>query len=300
MMRAGLRAAGVAARRMGWRGALPLAAALGASGCERVVGLEIPEGPRRLVVEGRLERVIGNVSGGQVILLSTTAPYFSATLPPAATGAVVTVSDSRGRVVPFLESAPGRYTTQALEVVVGEAYTLSIRWNGDEYRASEVARPTVPIDSLYFAPPQPGRFSGTGGVRATIDLRDTRGVRNWYLWDQFVDGVRQLGPDSTFKYRIVAPDDAFDGLDIAGFQPYEGVQIPVGAEVLMRQVGLSEAMYRYYLALSDQVSADGSPFAVPPASVRGNVANVTDPSRFALGYFHAAEVSERRATRTQE
>ena len=91
--------------------------------------------------------------------------------------------------------------------------------------------------------------------------------------------------------------DAVDGLAIHGFQPYEGIDIPVGSTVVMRQIGLSERMFRYYFAFSDQVSADGSPFAVPPASIRGNVSNVTDPSRFPLGYFHAAEVAEARVIR---
>jgi extradiol dioxygenase family protein len=182
---------------------------------------------------------------------------------------------------------------------VGATYALAILWDGQRFEGRSIAHAVAPIDSLYFDPPKPGRFSGTGGVRATIDLADPAGRRDFYLWDQFVDGVRALGPDSTFRYRVIAPDDAVDGLRIRGFQPYEGIDIPVGSTVVMRQIGLSEEIYRYYFALSDQVSADGSPFAVPPASVRGNVANVTDPSRFPLGYFYAAEVSEARATRRQ-
>ena len=41
--------------------------------------------------------------------------------------------------------------------------------------------------------------------------------------------------------------------------------------------------------------AYGSPFAVPPASRRGNVANLTRPAEPALGYFLAVEVHERTA-----
>jgi len=264
--------------------------------CERVVDLDLAEGTRRLVIEGRLERVIGNVSTHQAIRLSTTSPYFSDEVQPPATGAVVQVSDDAGHTVTFNETGPGRFETDLLEVVIGTRYTLRITWNGEEYESSEVAQPVTPIIDLYFDPPKPGRFSGEGGVRATIDLADPAAVENYYLWDQFIDGVRVLGPDSTFRYRVVAYDDAFDGITIRGFQPYEGIDIPPGATVLMRQVGLSEDMYRYYFALSDQVSSDGSPFAVPPASVRGNVANVSDPLHYPLGYFHAAEVAEQRRT----
>jgi hypothetical protein len=265
--------------------------------CERVVDLDVPEGPRRLVIEARLERVIGRVSGNQAITLTTTAPYFGDAAPPPATGATVRVTDDAGAVVAFVESTPGRYTTDQLIIRIGVAYRLSISYQGQTYESTETAKSVAPIDSLYLESPRPGRFSGTEGVRATIDLVDPPGLGNFYLWDQFIDGVRVLGPDSSFKYRMVAMDDAVDGLTIAGFQPYEGIDIPVGSTVVMRQIGLSERMFRYYFAFSDQVSSDGSPFAVPPASIRGNVSNVTDPSRFPLGYFHAAEVAEKSVTR---
>ena len=200
----------------------------------------------------------------------------------------------------FGESAvAGTYATDRLVITAGRRYTLSINFESQQYQATEQAQPVVPIDSLYFDAPKPGRFSGTGGLRATIDLVDTPNVRNFYLWDQFVDGVRQLGPDSSFKLRVAALDDGFDGLPITGFQPYEGIDIRPGSTVLMRQIALSENMYRYYFALSDQVGADGSPFSVPPSSVRGNIANRTDPSRLPLGYFYVSEIAEARATRTK-
>ena len=278
------------------RACLPLVLVLAA--CERVVGLDVPEGPRRLVIEARLERVIVRVNGNQSITLTTTAPYFGDAPPPPATGATVRVADDAGAVVTFVESAPGRYTTNQLIVRIGAEYLLTITFEGQNYESTEVAQTVAPIDSLYLESPKPGRFSGTDGVRATIDLVDPPGLGNFYLWDQFIDGVRVLGPDSSFKYRMVAMDDAVDGLTITGFQPYEGIDIPVGSTVLMRQIGLSERLFRYYFAFSDQVSSDGSPFAVPAASVRGNVSNVTDPRRFPLGYFSVAEVAEATATRS--
>jgi hypothetical protein len=267
------------------------------TGCERVVDLQVTEGPKRLVVEARLERVLGRVRGDQAITLRTTAPYFTSAAPPPARGAVVRVSDDAGRETIFTESSPGTYTTSQLVVNAGTRYTLSILYEGQRYQAADTAHTVAAIDSLYFEKPKPGRFSGTGGMRATIDLRDPPGERNFYLWEQYVDGVRQLGPDTSFKYRVVANDDAFDGIAITGFQPYEGVNVPAASQVLIRQIALSEAIYRFYFAFSDQVSADGSPFSVPPASVRGNVANLTDPTRFPLGYFYASEVAEARATR---
>ena len=275
-----------------------LPCALLLTACERVVEVDIDEGPRRLVVEARLERILGNVTGAQAIRLSTTGSYFSNALPPAARGATVRVTDNLGNAFPFTESStPGTYVSTALTVERGRAYTLRIDWEGQRFEGTEQTMTVTPIDSIYFEAPKPGRFSGEDGVRATIDTRDPAGEKNFYLWDQFVDGRRLLGPDSSFKLRIIAPDDAVDGKPVLGFQPYEGIDIPVGSSVVVRQVGISESTYRYYFALSDQVSADGSVFSVPPASIRGNVANVSNPRQPALGYFYVSEVSEARAVR---
>ena len=273
-----------------------LAALAGAGACERVVALDLAQAPSRLVVEARLERVLGASGHPQVITLSTTAPYFSGSAPPPARGAVVRVTDDLGRVTAFAEGEPGRYGA-TLMVERGRRYTLRIDVAGERYEAVEATQTVPPIDSLYFMAPKPGRFSGTGGVRATIDLVDPAGVRNFYLWEQWVGGVRQLGPDSTVKLRVIAPDDALDGRPVKEFQPFEGIDIPLGSAVLVRQVALSEATYRYLYALNDQLGQGGSLFAVPPASVRGNVANRTAPDRPALGYFAVGEVAEARATR---
>lgn len=265
------------------------------SGCERVIDLNLPEGDRLLVVEARLERVLDSISGDQTITLSTTGSYFKPLSPNPARNAVVHVTDDSGVIADFRESSPGTYTTSALTVDRNRTYVLSIDWNGQHYEATEKTQPVPDIRRLYFTDPKPGRFSGDEGVRATIDFQDRAGERNYYLWDQYVNGVHQLGPDSTVKLRVTATDEGYDGLVIRGFQPYEGVIIPVGAGVLLRQIALSEQMYRYYLALSDQVGQDGSPFSVPPSSLRGNVANRTDRSRPALGYFYVSEVAEARA-----
>ena len=85
-----------------------------------------------------------------------------------------------------------------------------------------------------------------------------------------------------------------DGKAVTQFQPYGGMVVKPGDRVEVRQISLSEEGYRYYVALTDQVTNDGSPFAVSTASVRGNVANLTRPSRRALGYFMAGEVSSVR------
>ncbi|MEO7999305.1 MAG: hypothetical protein ABI852_17780, partial [Gemmatimonadaceae bacterium] len=89
---------------------LCLCAAISLAACERVVDLQIPNGPRRLVVEARLERALDFSAAAQVIKLSTTADYFSGEYPPAASGATVRVTDDLNRITTFAETGtPGLY-----------------------------------------------------------------------------------------------------------------------------------------------------------------------------------------------
>lgn len=267
--------------------------------CERVVELNLPEAPRRLVVAARLERFISSGASLQGLTLSTTADYFTGELPPPATGAVVRVTDDQNRVNVFVETiTPGFYQTLTPMLISrGRTYTLTIDFEGQHYVAHDSTRQVPAINSLYFDTPAAGRYAGTEGLRATINFVDPANVRNFYLWEQIVNGVPQTGPDTTVKMRLIGTDQIYNGLPVDGFQPFEGIDIPLNAIVTVRQIAISEAMYRYYFALNDQLAGDGSPFAVPPASVRGNVQNTTNPSLPALGYFYASEVSVRTTTR---
>lgn len=269
--------------------------------CERVVDLNLPEAPRRLVVEARLERALDFTPQTQSIKLSTTSDYFSGEFPPPATGAAVSVTDDLNRTTVFTETATaGTYQAPATFVVGrGRTYTLSINWEGQRYVAKDSTRQVPRINSLYFDTPQAGRYSGTEGFRASINFVDPANVQNYYLWEQFVNGVRQTGPDTIVKLRVIGTDQIYNGKPVDGFQPFEGIDIPLDAAVIVRQIAISEATYRYYLALNEQLSSDGSPFAVPPANVRGNVQNTTNIPLPALGYFYVSEVSSRLATRQQ-
>lgn len=269
---------------------------LGLGACEKVVEMDLPEGAKQLVVEARIERIHGVVSGSQRFRLSTTDAYFSDSAPPPVVGATVRVTDDAGRTVVFTESrfTPGLYGTESLRAEVGRIYTLHIDYQGERYEATDTLLAVAPIDTLYFAP-QNVVSGTTEGVRATIDFQEPGGVRNFYLWDQYVNDTRLLTSYSEYRVRVVGTDDGFDGRLVQQYQPYEGKELPSDVDVLVRQISLSESAYRYYRALSDQSSNDGSPFAVPLGSVRSNIANLTNPKHRPLGYFMASEVAEARA-----
>ncbi len=272
-----------------------------AMGCERVVDITVPTMAPRLVVSGRLELVRGAPSGRQVITLTTSTAYFEPAGPLPARSAEVQVTDGRGITTRFREeaNAPGVYITDSLVPVLYRRYTLRVRWNNETYEGSDSLLPVTPIDSFYFrertglfAPPDVAREPGP---RATVDFRDPPGVENYYVWDQFVDGRRLVEADTAFRYRPMERDAFFNGALVRGYQPYSGIVLRSGQTVRLRHMSLSEQGYRYYLTLNNVSLGDGSPFSTPPASLRGNVANVSRPTESALGYFLAAEVDERTA-----
>lgn len=269
--------------------------AVAGAGCTRVVELDLPEGPRRLVVEGRLELRVGDQLGDQVIHLTTTDAFTNTTAPPPATGAVVRVTDDAGQTFSFAEltSSPGRYATTGLVPLVGARYTLTLDFEGDRYQASHQLLAVAPIDSLYFVYEEEGLAQGDSGFRATIDYTDPVGSGNFYLWELIVDGKQRIAADPGLRFRAIGEDRFYDGGQVVGYQPYDEEVVEPGQIVTVRQIALSEAAYRYYFALFEQTTGTGGPFSVPPASVRGNITNLTNPGRFPLGYFLTAQVRER-------
>ncbi len=271
--------------------------------CERVVGLKVTEGPILLVVEARLEvrrlpeRPAGPALSPQAIRLTTTAPYFTNAAAPPARGAVVQVIDDAGRSVsmPEVAGTPGTYATSDLPIAVGRRYTLRIQWGGDQYEATELVHAAVPIDSLYFVP-RPNQSPATDGLRATIDAVDPPAVANYYLWEQWVDGARQVSPDTATRARAFSDDAILNGRVVRRYQPYIDIRVRSGQVVQLRQYAISSAAYAYYFAFNGEISGDGSPFALPSANLRGNVSNRTNARKRALGYFIAAEYSERIRT----
>jgi len=268
--------------------------------CERVVGLKVTDGPELLVVEARLEvrrvqeRPAGPVLNPQVIRLTTTAPYFTNAAAPPARAAAVQVVDDEGRSVLMAEvtGTPGTYAASDLPIVVGRQYTLRIQWQGDQYEAAEMVQAAVPIDSLYFVP-RPNQSAATEGLRATIDAVDPPAATNFYLWEQWVDGVRQVSPDTGTRTRSIADDELLNGRVVRRFQPYIDIRVRSGQVVQLRQFAISRSAYNYYFAFNGEISGDGSPFSFPSANLRGNVRNTTNPRKRALGYYIAAEYSER-------
>ena len=266
------------------------------TGCERVVSIDVEEGPERLVVEGRIERHQDQTDVVQSIRLTTTDAFFSNARTPPANEAEVTVSDNVGNRYLFLESRgePGLYQNEEIRPTVGRIYTLEILYRGELYRASEELLPVAPIDSIYQKFNKGNAFEDEG-VRVKIDYQDVAGWVDYYLWEQFADGVSLAKPDPGNSLNFVGSDEFYDGQKIVGFEPNEEAPLKPGQLIEVRQIALSEQAFEFYFLLFQQ-TGQNSIFPVPAALIRGNVENTTNPAHYPLGYFGASEVDVAQLT----
>ena len=268
--------------------------------CDEEVSLDLASPPERLVVEGRIELIAGKVAHEQQLILSTLNDFFDQGQTPRVTNAQVNVTDGSGAKHTYTPdpNTPGRYTNNTIRPKIGEAYTLSILWNGQQYEAVETLAAVAPLDSVYQKFEEENTFED-GGLKIAIDFQDPVGVSNYYFWELFRDGENLLTADPGNSNNVVARDRFWDGEPIEGYIPNEEVTVEPGQTITVRHMGISKDAYDYLFLLFEQTGQTGQLIDVPPALIRGNIRNLTDPDNLAMGYFGASQVDQLQYTVAQ-
>lgn len=275
-------------------GALAFYISLLLTGCDEEVDVTLPPTPDRLIVEGRVEKIKGVTDYEQRITLSLLNDFFDQSQTPRVSDATVEVRDSQGNIYSYIhnESTPGQYVNTQLRGETGETYTLSILWNGQVFEATETLKSVPELEAVYQQFEEENVFED-GGIKVAIDFTDPAGEDNYYFWELFSGGVNTIQADPGNSGNVIAKDEFWDGQKIEGYFPNEEKAFTPGDEVVIRHIGISEATYDYLFLLFEQTGQTGQLIDVPPALIRGNIRNLTDPDNFAMGYFGASEVDER-------
>ena len=262
--------------------------------CEKEITLTLPSPENQLVVEGRLERVQGQSTQRHTIILSKVNDYFDNEQTPRVTDAIVTVREPSGVTHAFVHGTakPGTYVNTTLVPTDELTYTLHIEWNNELYEATETFTNVAEIERIYQQFEEENLFED-GGIKVAIDFTDPSGTGDNYLWELFLDGENVLVPDPGNSGNIVATDKFFDGETVEGYFPNEEKVFTPGQQVLVRQIGISRNQYDYLFILLEQTGQTGQLIDVPAAPIRGNVRNLTNPGKPALGYFGVSEISEK-------
>ncbi len=263
------------------------------TGCEKEADVTLPATPNRLIVEGRVEKIVGQEDYEQQIILSLLNDFFDQSQTPRVSNAQVEVGDSRGNRYTYTldPDVPGRYVNNELKGEVGEAYTLSILWEGQQFEAVETLVTVPPLDEVYQQFEEENTFED-GGIKLAIDFTDPAGEPNYYFWELFVGEENQIQPDPGNSGNVIAKDEFWDGQRIEGYFPNEEKTFLPGDKVLVRHIGISKETYDYLFLLFEQTGQTGQLIDVPPALIKGNIRNLTNPENIAMGYFGASEIDQ--------
>ncbi|GAB3828473.1 DUF4249 domain-containing protein [Hymenobacter jeollabukensis] len=263
-----------------------LAAGLGLlSSCTDVVDVDLPEPEPQLAVEGN----ITDQPGPYTIRLTKTGPYFKDQEPPAVRGAELVLSDNDGVTETLRETAPGVYQTRQLQGKIGNHYLLSIRAEGQQYRAATEIKRVPVIDGLtqQLKQNEPG---WDDGIYAFYNGPELPGVGDYYRFKIWLNGELQNDPGD-----LVVRDDALvDGRYIGGIELNEDPLQP-GDSVRVQLLSLPQDYYYFLNEMFTQINNVGL-FSSPPANVRSNVVNVDPNGPRAVGYFAGTAVRSARLT----
>jgi len=247
--------------------------------CEDVVDVDLDSAKPKLVIEASILWKKGTDGSQQKIKLTKSSDYFSNIAPPVVTGAIVSISSSTSTFNFSYNSGSEDYNCYNFAPVIGETYVLTVIADGETYLATETLQEVPEIETV--------EQNNQGGF-----LGDAIEVKFFYQDDAAVDNFYLIQFNSNFNLLPeydVNDDKFFQGNQMFGL--YSNDKMVSGDDLTFTLHGISERYYNYLNVLLGVSGGNGgSPFSTPPATVRGNFVNQTNPNNFAFGYFSLSEI----------
>jgi hypothetical protein len=257
-------------------------ALLALSACEDVIDVDLDQGATLLVVDAW---ITNEADTACKVRLSTTAPYFNNQPAPVVSGAVVEVSDNEGNREILTEASPGFYISKTLQGKVGNQYTLKVLSGEDEYRAETQIKPAPQIDSLRYEFLEE-TVNQDEGVYIYYYGPELPTEGDFYRFKIYQNDKLLNKPNNL----IFSSDEFVNGNYIGNVEMNSSDPLKINDKVKVELLSLTEDAYYFYLELALQVN-NGGIFANPPANVRTNVRNISNPNKKAVGYFGGSAVS---------
>jgi hypothetical protein len=252
------------------------------SSCEDVVQVDLNTAAPRLVINGSIQWLKGTAGNEQKIKLTTTTGYYSNTIPTVS-GAVVFVTNSDNVSFNFTEEVAnsGIYLCHNFIPEIDKAYVLTVNLNGETYTATETLKSVSPI--THIDQNDEGGFAGDE-IEIKTYFNDPDVVDNYYLFKYKASSL-------AIPYYAADEDEFFQGNEFFGYFSHEDIKS--GDTVDITIYGVSKRYFEYMNKLILIADGGGGPFSTPPATVRGNIINQTNPGNYALGYFNVSETDFR-------
>ena len=284
--------------------------------CVNPLDITIDKEVNILIVEG----AITTLPGTNWVKLTRSAKYgsiFEGYVRPALKANVV-IRDSDGSVFNLEESSgrPGVYYTRSdFLPEVGQNYTLLITLaNGVQYTSlpEKINKAAELIDlKAQFTSRQISADKIKSGFDVYATFKDSPEEKNFYMWKNYgelqpvslppylaieldcSDGKCWVRKSSDRTIRLLQ-DRLVNGnmiTDKAAFIKDDCVRVNKKFLVRIEQHTLTKDAFQFFKLLKAQTSIDGDLFDPPPATLRGNMINLSDPNENVIGYFRASDVS---------
>ena len=250
--------------------------------CEDVVDVDLDTANPKLVIDASLKWQKGETGNVQTIKLSTTTDFYSNTIPPAtgATVSVINLSSDIAIIYNFIETIPGTYVCTNFNPIINDEYQLTVVYAGEIYKATSKLMPT-PVIEFDEQTMIPG-FGGDEMVQVKFYFVDNGNEDNFYL-------VGAKNSNIAYPEYGVINDEFFQGNMMFGV--YIDDELKAGDVINYSLQGITEKYSNYMNKLTSIAGSDGgSPFATPPATLRGNIVNQNNADNYPLGYFHLSEI----------
>ncbi|MBO9585771.1 MAG: DUF4249 domain-containing protein [Flavobacterium sp.] len=248
--------------------------------CEEVVNVDLDTAPAKLVIEAAINWEKGTKGNEQTIKLTTTTGYFEDVIPTVS-NAIIYIENSKKERFNFIEvKKTGQYVCNTFKPIIDEEYTLTIISRGNRYIGTETLKSVASITRIEQN--NQGGFSGKD-IEVKAFYNDPADAANFYLYKySYSNKVK-----STF---YVDEDKFFNGNEFSSFSDDEDLK--TGNQIEVTHYGISQQYYNYMnILVSIAGSNVGGPFQSPPATVKGNMINVTNKDNYPLGYFSLSETS---------
>ncbi len=203
------------------------------------------------------------------------------------------------------------------KVKVGNSYSISITLsNGEKY--TSVPEKVLPVSNDFqldtIGVSVPYGLPDLYGADIQIRTKDPAGEKNYYRWIAIDYLPREAkgvpcgspggAPVSCFKFcyqfynekdiRILS-DATIDGNEIRHQTVLVAPYYYVGLHyVEIKQLSLSRQAYQFWQLYLEQSARTGSILDPLPSPIQGNIYNVADPDKLALGYFEVSDVASKK------
>lgn len=243
--------------------------------CEEVVEVDLDTETPKLVVEASINWTKGTDGRFQRITLTQTTPYFEPS-PSPATGAIVYIENSKGERYDFREEGTsGVYINDNFSAELQMSYTLFIQYQEEIYQAEESM---MTVTDLAYITQNNGTVFSNEYVELKAYFEDPVEEENYYFYK--FEALK----DHTIN---VTEDRLLNGNEM--FAIFVSEELKKGDQVKVSLYGVSKQYYNYMFTLISQSGENMGPFVTQPATVKGNIVNLTNAENFALGYFRVSQ-----------